>query len=77
MIENETSPFRSKLQKLRELDSRLFSMQLKVSTHFYRMREEGGSGRAPPPTVHLRTDDVTWIYYTSCERESSGDSDLD
>ena len=27
------------------------------STHFYRIREEGGSGRAP--TVHLRTDDVT------------------
>ena len=28
------------------------------SAHFYRKREEGGSGR-PPPTVHLRTDDVT------------------
>ena len=26
-------------------------------THFYRIREEGGSGR--PPTVHLRTDDIT------------------
>ena len=25
--------------------------------HFYRIREEDGSGR--PPTVHLRTDDVT------------------
>ena len=31
-----------------------------VITHFYRIREEGGSGR--PPTVHLRTDDVTWTY---------------
>ena len=30
----------------------------KVSTHFYRIREGGGSGR-PPPNVHLRTDDVT------------------
>ena len=32
------------------------------STHFYRIREEGGSGQPsppPPPTVHLRTDDVT------------------
>ena len=29
-------------------------------THFYRIREEGGSGRPPPPPpVHLRTDDVT------------------
>ena len=28
-------------------------------TQFYRIREEGGSGRPPPPTVHLRTDDVT------------------
>ena len=28
------------------------------STHFYRIREEGDSGR-PPPKVHLRTDDVT------------------
>ena len=26
-------------------------------TYFYRIREEGGSGR--PPTVQLRTDDVT------------------
>ena len=26
-------------------------------THFYRIREESGSGR--PLTVHLRTDDVT------------------
>ena len=43
-------------------------------THFYRIREEGGSGR--PPTVHLRTDDVTWTSYTSYYRESSGDSDL-
>ena len=29
----------------------------KTNTHFYRIREEGGSGR--PPTVHLRTNDVT------------------
>ena len=38
-----------------------------VNTHFYRIREEGGSGRPPPPppTVHLRTDDVTYTYYTS------------
>ena len=28
------------------------------NTHFYRIREEGRSGR-PPPTIHLRTDDVT------------------
>ena len=31
-------------------------------THFYRIREEGGSGHSPPPppsTIHLRTDDVT------------------
>ena len=32
-------------------------------THFYRIREEGGLGR--PPTVHLRTDDLTEAYYTS------------
>ena len=48
---------------------------LKRNTHFYRIREDGGS-RQPPPMVHLRTDDVTWTYYTSCQRESSGDSDL-
>ena len=32
-------------------------------THFYRIREEGDSGR--PLTVYLRTDDVTQTYYTS------------
>ena len=30
-------------------------------THFYRIREEGGSG-CPPPTVHLKTNDVTQTY---------------
>ena len=30
----------------------------KESTHFNRIREEGGSG-PPPPTVNLRTDNVT------------------
>ena len=31
--------------------------QANANTHFYRIREEGGSGQRP--TVHLRTDDVT------------------
>ena len=35
-------------------------LKLNDSTHFYGIREENGSGRPPPPpTVHLRTDDVT------------------
>ena len=38
-------------------------------THLYRIREEGGSGRPPPPPVHLRTDDVRWTYYTSLNLE--------
>ena len=35
----------------------------KQTTHFCRIREESGSGR--PPTIHLRTYDVTWTYYSS------------
>ena len=33
--------------------------KMPVNTHFHRIREGGCSGRPPPPTVHLRTDDVT------------------
>ena len=40
------------------------------STHFYRIGEEGGSGR-PPPTVHLRTDDVTDNFMSKFSRNDS------
>ena len=32
------------------------------NTHFYRIREEGGSG-CPPPIVHLKPDEVTDILH--------------
>ena len=49
------------------------------NTHFYRIREEGGSGHLPPPPpppVHLRTNDIKKKILYIMLKESFGDSDL-
>ena len=46
-----------------------FSFSNRSYLHTYRIREESGSG-CPPPTVHLRTDDVAYL------RDLSGDFNL-